>query len=93
MNKVIVIQKWINYILIGFGICCFLYTVTISHTPFGVLFPAYFLILAFINLLLLTFVNRISNNVQSNVFKDWKLFFVMLMVYFLIVLVIAVAKR
>ena len=93
MNKVIVIQKWINYILIGFGICCFLYTVTISLTPFGVLFPAYFLVLAFISLLLLTLINKIPNSVQSNIFRDWKLYFMMFIVYFLIMLVIAVRKR
>jgi hypothetical protein len=89
MTIVIKILKWLNYILIPIAILSFLY-ITVSKIYMGILIPAYFFVFIFLNLIVITVLNRISNNPTVEIFKDWKWFFVLIFSYFLITLSVAV---
>ena len=56
----------------------------------GILIPAYFFVFIFLNLIVITVLNRISNNPTVEIFKDWKWFFALIFSYFLIILSMAV---
>jgi hypothetical protein len=85
MTIVIKILKWLNYILIPIAILSFFY-ITVSKIYMGILIPAYFFVFIFLNLIVITLLNRISNNPTVEIFKDWKWFFTLIFSYFLIIL-------
>jgi hypothetical protein len=93
MNKVILALKWLNYILVLLALITFLYTVIFNISPFGIIFPAYFIIFAFSNLIVLSFVNKASGNPTFHVFKDWALFLALITVFFIIILLVSIIKK
>jgi len=86
------ILKWLNYVLILSGILSLLY-VGVFKINMGILIPVYILILVFLNLIIITAINRISGNSTVEVFKDWKCFFALLFSYLLIMFAFSVLNN